>query len=220
MPSEAELLRDPLGAVVVGPDLFASALIAQGVPVRRVDWRPPSASGDLASLWCDAVDAANRVTLDRILAAHQVLVDVRPAIEVVPGMTRDTVLHAGPPIAWERMSGPMRGGDRRRADLRRAGDDVAGRGAARHRRRRSLRPLPPSRDRRTDGRRHDRLDAGARGREPDRREPRLFHDQRGARQGAALRRLRGGRDRSTALDPGRARPGASAKRSGERAAST
>jgi len=110
MSSEAKLLREPLGAVVVGPDLFASALAAQGVPVRRVDWRPPSLAGDLASLWCDTVDHANRVTLDRILAAHQVLIDVRPAIEVVPGMTRETVLHAGPPIAWDRMSGPLRGG--------------------------------------------------------------------------------------------------------------
>ena len=71
MSSEAKLLREPLGAVVVGPDLFASALAAQGVPVRRVDWRPPPTAGDLASLWCDAVDLANRVTLDRILAAHQ-----------------------------------------------------------------------------------------------------------------------------------------------------
>src|SRR5262249_35212764 len=110
MSSEGELLRAPLGAVVVGPQLFASALGAQGVPVRRVDWQPPSGAADLGSLWSDEVDAANRVTLDRILAAHQVLIDVRPAIEVVPGMTRQTVLHAGPPIAWERMSGRMRGG--------------------------------------------------------------------------------------------------------------
>jgi len=110
MSSEADLLRNPLGAVVAGPEIFASALGAQGVPVTRVDWRPPPAPGELGALWCDAVDAANRVTLDRILAAHQVLVDVRPAKEVVPGMTRETVLHAGPPIAWERMSGPLRGG--------------------------------------------------------------------------------------------------------------
>ena len=110
MPPESALLRDPLGAVVAGPELFASALAAQGVPVTRVDWRPPAAADGVASLWCDAVDAANRVALDRLLAAHQVLVDVRPAIEVVPGMTRETVLHAGPPITWDRMSGPMRGG--------------------------------------------------------------------------------------------------------------
>src|SRR5712691_2161508 len=109
MPPETDLLRAPLGAVVVGPELFASALVAQGIPVRRVDWRPPGSPEALASLWCDAVDAANRIALDRLLAAHQVLVDVRPAIEVVPGMTRETVLHAGPPIAWERMSGPLRG---------------------------------------------------------------------------------------------------------------
>src|SRR5207244_2911863 len=104
-----DLLRDPLVAVVAGPELFAAALGAQGVPAKRVDWQPPAQPGALASLWCDAVDAANQAALDRVLAAHQILVDVRPAIEVVPGMTRDTVLHAGPPIAWDRMSGPLRG---------------------------------------------------------------------------------------------------------------
>ena len=109
MAPEPDLLRDPLVAVVAGPELFAAALVAQGVPARRVDWQPAAQAGALASLWCEAVDAANRVALDRVLAAHQILVDVRPAMEVVPGMTRDTVLHAGPPIAWERMSGPMRG---------------------------------------------------------------------------------------------------------------
>jgi hypothetical protein len=90
MPSEAGLLRQPLGAMVVGPELFAAALAAQGVPVTRVNWQPPTAAGNLGSLWCQDVDAANRVTLERILAAHQVLVDVRPANEVVPGMTRET----------------------------------------------------------------------------------------------------------------------------------
>jgi hypothetical protein len=104
-----DLLRDTPVAVVAGPELFASALAAQGVTVTRVDWRPPADAGPLASLWCDEVDAANRAALDRLLAAEPVLVDVRPAIEVVPGMTRDTVLHAGPPIAWEAMSGPLRG---------------------------------------------------------------------------------------------------------------
>ena len=104
-----DLLRDPPGAVVAGPDLFASALAAQGASVARVDWQPPAMPGDLASLWRDEVDAANRVALERLLAAQPVLVDVRQGIEVIPGMTRDTVLHAGPPIAWERMSGPLRG---------------------------------------------------------------------------------------------------------------
>src|SRR3989442_3399032 len=104
-----DLLSDPPSAVVAGPELFAEALTSQGVTVTRVDWQPSAASDDLASLWRDEVDAANRTALDRLLAAQPVLVDVRPAIEVVPGMTPDTVLHAGPPIALERMSGPLRG---------------------------------------------------------------------------------------------------------------
>jgi len=104
----------PRGVISIGTDLFADALAAQGVAVTRVDWRPP-AGGDaevaalLARLWRDEVDLANRDALARLLAARPVLVDVRPALEVVPGMTRTTVLHAGPPIAWERMSGPLRG---------------------------------------------------------------------------------------------------------------
>jgi hypothetical protein len=43
-----------------------------------------------------------------VLDARQTLIDVRPAGEVIPGMRRDMVLHAGPPITWERLSAPVR----------------------------------------------------------------------------------------------------------------
>src|SRR5213594_3414599 len=103
------LLGAPLNVITAGPDLFRAAVAAQGVAVTPVDWQPPVSATGLASLWCDAVETANRIALERLLAAQPVLVDVRPAIEVVPGMTQDTILHAGPPITWERMSGPLRG---------------------------------------------------------------------------------------------------------------
>jgi hypothetical protein len=109
MPAERDLLRDPLVAIAVGADVFADALAAQAVPVSAVDWRPSSAADQLAALWHHDVDAANQRALERLVGAQPVLVDVRPALDVIPGMTRDTILHAGPPIAWERMSGPMRG---------------------------------------------------------------------------------------------------------------
>ena len=57
MAPERGLLDDPPEAVVVGPELFAAALVAQGVPVRRVDWRPPEGAEALASLWRDEVEA-------------------------------------------------------------------------------------------------------------------------------------------------------------------
>ncbi len=55
------------------------------------------------------VDRANHTALERLLAAAPALVDVRPAREVVPALGARALLHAGPPIPWERMCGPMRG---------------------------------------------------------------------------------------------------------------
>lgn len=52
---------------------------------------------------------ANRECLRRIQTGTAKLVGLRPAREVVPGLGDHTVLHAGPPVAWERMCGPMRG---------------------------------------------------------------------------------------------------------------
>ena len=109
MRAERGLLARDVVAVSAGPDLFADALVTQGARVTRVDWHPPAMERELAALWRDDVDAANREALARLLAAHQVLIDVRPAIEVIPGMARDLILHAGPPIEWTRMSGPLRG---------------------------------------------------------------------------------------------------------------
>lgn len=55
------------------------------------------------------ISDANQDVLDRILAAQPVLVDVGRALDVIPGMRPDLILHAGPPIAWDRMSGPLHG---------------------------------------------------------------------------------------------------------------
>ena len=101
----------PLSVLNIGADLFADALTAQGISVTRVAWRPPTGDPQaLRKLLSDpAVDAANQVAVQRMLAAHPVLVDVRPAYEVIPVLKKYTLLHAGPPIQWERMCGPMRG---------------------------------------------------------------------------------------------------------------
>lgn len=53
---------------------------------------------------------ANSQALAVLQAAQPVWVDVRPALEVLPGMSRNTILHAGPPIAWEEMCGPQQMG--------------------------------------------------------------------------------------------------------------
>ncbi len=110
--AEDSLFSSELQVANVGLDLFAETLAAQGVAPLRVDWRPP-ADGMGNELWQTLAEpriaAANERAVRRLLEARPVLVDVRPASEVVPGMTRQTLLHAGPPITWERVCGPLRG---------------------------------------------------------------------------------------------------------------
>ena len=55
------------------------------------------------------IDAANEQALQRIYAARPYLVAVRPARELLPQLHTDTILHAGPPVTWEAMCGPMQG---------------------------------------------------------------------------------------------------------------
>lgn len=55
------------------------------------------------------INAANQKAVEKVLNAQPVLVDIGIAGEVIPGMTKKTILHAGPPITWQKMSGPMRG---------------------------------------------------------------------------------------------------------------
>ncbi|MCF6744213.1 DUF1116 domain-containing protein [Blastococcus sp. KM273128] len=105
------LLSGPPAIVAAGVDVFSDALRAQGADVHDVDWRPPG-FGDPADLAALALDprraAANRTAVERLMAAGSVLVDVRPAREVI-GLTDRTLLHSGPPLEWENASGPMRG---------------------------------------------------------------------------------------------------------------
>jgi len=54
-------------------------------------------------------DKANQIAVERMMSARPILKGVATARDVVPGMKDNLIMHAGPPIEWERMSGPMRG---------------------------------------------------------------------------------------------------------------
>ncbi|MEM7117209.1 MAG: DUF1116 domain-containing protein [Chloroflexota bacterium] len=55
------------------------------------------------------IDQANETAVSRMMAARPILKTVATARDVIPGMRDNLLLHAGPPITWERASGPMRG---------------------------------------------------------------------------------------------------------------
>jgi hypothetical protein len=98
--------------VTAGTDMLAASIEEQGPAVERADWRPPheGTEGALNVLFSDArMRDANEIAITRMLAVRPQLVDVKIARDVFPGMTDRTFLHAGPPLEWERASGPMRG---------------------------------------------------------------------------------------------------------------
>ncbi len=55
------------------------------------------------------IDKANAQATERMIEARPILVGLAKASEVIPGMRDNLLLHAGPPITWDRASGPMRG---------------------------------------------------------------------------------------------------------------
>ena len=55
------------------------------------------------------IDQANRTAVERMVSAHPMLTGVSTARDVIPDFRENLLLHAGPPIEWERMSGPLRG---------------------------------------------------------------------------------------------------------------
>ena len=57
----------------------------------------------------ETIRRANQEAFDRLQMAQPTIVGIGTAGEDIPGMDKMTILHAGPPITWERMSGPLRG---------------------------------------------------------------------------------------------------------------
>jgi Protein of unknown function (DUF1116) len=55
------------------------------------------------------VEEANKIATEKILTSRALLIDIKPAIEVLPNMKKNSIFHAGPPIEWQRMCGPMKG---------------------------------------------------------------------------------------------------------------
>ncbi|KAB7743652.1 DUF1116 domain-containing protein [Nostocoides sp. F2B08] len=109
-PLRGLLGTDPVVATA-GVGLFADALRDQAVAVSEADWQPPmeGTETDLARVMGDPRRVeANATAVARMTASTATLVDVVPAGEAL-GLEKGSFLHAGPPLTWDRASGPMQG---------------------------------------------------------------------------------------------------------------
>lgn len=110
------LFSQPLTVVNVGLNGFADNIKQASGSVIPLAWQPP-AEGNIAAglslaelLNHPLVEQANEIAFTRYLAAQPILVDVLSAAEAIPALQlRKTILHSGPPIAWEKMCGPVQG---------------------------------------------------------------------------------------------------------------
>ena len=109
------LFEQDLQVINVGLSSFAESIQQTGGKSLQLDWRPPAAGNretgmSLALLVNnERVEAANRMAFERFMSAQPVLTGVGKAVETIPGLGERTLLHAGPPIEWARMCGPMQG---------------------------------------------------------------------------------------------------------------
>jgi hypothetical protein len=116
-------LLDGVRVINLGVDSFGDAVEAAGAQLVRVDWRPP-AGGDpelariLQTIECapsygpfGSLAEANAAVARELIEAEPWLVDVVPAAQAMPVFAEHprTLLHAGPPLGWDEMTGPMRG---------------------------------------------------------------------------------------------------------------
>ena len=112
-PAEGSILSREVVAASAGIELLASELERQDAAVERVEWRPPVAGAEDAlarlALHSTTIAAANDAAAERLTSARPLLTGVAIASEVLPEISANTLLHAGPPIEWADMAGPLRG---------------------------------------------------------------------------------------------------------------
>ena len=109
------LFREGQSIINVGLQSFADSIAQAGGKAVQLDWTPP-AGGNRVAGWCLAqllnrpeVEQANETAYAKFLGAQPVLVGIGVAHSELPGMGSRMILHAGPPIAWQDMCGPMQG---------------------------------------------------------------------------------------------------------------
>ncbi len=111
-----KLFTQDLVVANMGLESFADNLREQDVKAIQIGWKPPAGGDPKLVAMLDAIEAsgvdvaaANAKAVKNMMTSKPVLMDIGVALDDIPGMEEKMFLHAGPPVSWERMSGPTRG---------------------------------------------------------------------------------------------------------------
>ncbi|GCF95266.1 acyl-CoA synthetase FdrA [Enterococcus florum] len=113
-----ELLNTKPRIINVGLQSFNESIQEYGGKSEQFNWRP-RAGGNKKMIkilnalddYAEKIEEENQKVTEKMKNAQPFLVDVVPAKSVIPELNeaQKTLLHAGPPIRWEEMTGPMKG---------------------------------------------------------------------------------------------------------------
>jgi hypothetical protein len=108
-----DLFDKELKVINIGLSSFAENLKHSGVPTIQTDWKPPVNVDpkyfNIIESKSEEIVNANRKATDIILKGMPVLTGLDIALNVIPGMKKNLILHSGPPITYNRMCGPTKG---------------------------------------------------------------------------------------------------------------
>ncbi|MCI1903295.1 MAG: acyl-CoA synthetase FdrA [Enterococcaceae bacterium] len=113
-----ELLNTKPRIINVGVQSFNDSIRDFGGKSEQFNWKPRANGNkkmikilDALDDYSDMIDQENQKVIDKIKQAQPFLIDVVPAKSVIPELneTKKTLLHAGPPITYDQMTGPMQG---------------------------------------------------------------------------------------------------------------
>lgn len=113
-----ELLNTKPRIINVGLQSFNQSIQAFEGQSEQFNWKPRAGGNQkmikiLNALedYEEQINEENQQVMEKIQHAQPFLTDVVPAKTVIPELNEETktLLHAGPPITWEAMTGPMKG---------------------------------------------------------------------------------------------------------------
>lgn len=110
-----ELLNTKPRVINVGVRSFNDSIVAYNGTSVQFDWKP-MAGGNKHFIHLinelnkrKEIDTMNQKVVERFKDAQPFLIDVVPAVSVIPELNGKVLLHAGPPIEYKDMTGPMQG---------------------------------------------------------------------------------------------------------------
>lgn len=110
-----DLLSTKPRVINMGVESFSTTIMNHGGKAVQYNWRP-KAGGNQKLIRIldqlekmDEIDEQNARVVERLKNGAPFLLDVVPAHTVIPELNDKVLLHAGPPIKWDEMTGPMQG---------------------------------------------------------------------------------------------------------------